>query len=587
MEVNFLMEEEKMGNDLKMKINHEIKNASKLMNEPVLLVTIIFSLIVVSFFVLVPLWSIFVESINVGKKGVFQFSLANYKESFTSSGNLEAIINTVVLGTITSLISLVIGFFFAYVSVYIKIKGKRLFDFIAILPIISPPFVVALSAILLFGRQGLITNKLFGLHNFEIYGFHGLVLVQVLSFFPIAYMMLVGLLQMIDPSVEEASRSLGASRLKVFTTVTLPLMVPGMANAFLLVFIQSIADYANPFVIGGKFTTIAVKIFQEGVGNYELGVATALAMILLSMSITIFAIQRYYTNKKSYVTVTGKVSRERELIDNPKIVRPMYITLLFLTTFVIAMYILIPISSFTEIFGIKNNITFKHYQEIFRFTNRVAPIITTTNLSVIATLIASVFSMVIAFLIIRRNFIGKTFIEFTTIMALAIPGTIIGIGYAISYNKVYKIPFTDIVIVPTLTGTAFIIVMAFIIRSLPVGVRSGMSALNQIDPSIEEASTILGASSVQTFLKVTIPMIREAFFSGLMYSFARSMTLVSTVVFLISAKWKLLTPEIMNNIDQGRIGIASAYCTLLIIIVSVFMLIVRLLMRFMSPSSSK
>jgi iron(III) transport system permease protein len=251
------------------------------------------------------------------------------------------------------------------------------------------------------------------------------------------------------------------------------------------------------------------------------------------------------------------------------------------------MYILIPISSFTEIFGIKNNITFKHYQEIFRFTNRVAPIITTTNLSVIATLIASVFSMVIAFLIIRRNFIGKTFIEFTTIMALAIPGTIIGIGYAISYNKVYKIPFTDIVIVPTLTGTAFIIVMAFIIRSLPVGVRSGMSALNQIDPSIEEASTILGASSVQTFLKVTIPMIREAFFSGLMYSFARSMTLVSTVVFLISAKWKLLTPEIMNNIDQGRIGIASAYCTLLIIIVSVFMLIVRLLMRFMSPSSSK
>ncbi|MFZ2851368.1 MAG: iron ABC transporter permease, partial [Leptotrichiaceae bacterium] len=422
---------------------------------------------------------------------------------------------------------------------------------------------------------------------FEIYGFHGLVLVQVLSFFPIAYMMLVGLLQMIDPSVEEASRSLGASRFTVFRTVTLPLMVPGMANAFLLVFIQSIADYANPFVIGGKFTTIAVKIFQEGVGNYELGVATALAMILLSMSITIFAIQRYYTNKKSYVTVTGKVSRERELIDNPKIVRPMYITLLFLTTFVIAMYILIPISSFTEIFGIKNNITFKHYQEIFRFTNRVAPIITTTNLSVIATLIASVFSMVIAFLIIRRNFIGKTFIEFTTIMALAIPGTIIGIGYAISYNKVYKIPFTDIVIVPTLTGTAFIIVMAFIIRSLPVGVRSGMSALNQIDPSIEEASTILGASSVQTFLKVTIPMIREAFFSGLMYSFARSMTLVSTVVFLISAKWKLLTPEIMNNIDQGRIGIASAYCTLLIIIVSVFMLIVRLLMRFMSPSSSK
>ncbi|MBP6125400.1 MAG: iron ABC transporter permease [Leptotrichiaceae bacterium] len=571
-----------MGKEFKMRINYELKNARKLLNDPILLITIIFSLVVVSFFVLVPLWNIFLESINIGKRGNFVFSLNHYVSSFMSQGNFRSIINTVYLGVATSLISLVIGFFFAYASVYVKIRGKRIFDFIAILPIISPPFVVALSAILLFGRQGLITNRLLGLRNFEIYGFHGLLLVQVLSFFPIAYMMLVGLLQMIDPSVEEASRSLGASRWKVFTTVTLPLMAPGMANAFLLVFVQSIADYANPFVIGGKFETIAVKIYQEGVGNYELGVATALSMILLTMSITIFAIQKYFTDKKSYVTVTGKVSKDRELLENKNAVIPIMTILIILTSFVIAMYILIPISSFVEIFGLRNNFTLKHYQDIFRFTNRVAPIITTTNLSLIATLAASVFSMVIAFLIVRKNFLGKTFIEFTTIMALAIPGTIIGIGYALSYNRAYfRIPGTNFNIVPTLTGTGFIIVMAFIIRSLPVGVRSGMTALNQIDPSIEEASTILGANSVQTFFKVTIPMIREAFFSGVMYSFARSMTLVSTVVFLISAKWKLLTPEIMNNIDQGRIGIASAYCTLLILIVSLFMLIVRLLMRLM------
>ncbi|RRD39195.1 iron ABC transporter permease [Leptotrichia sp. OH3620_COT-345] len=566
-----------MSNDFKLKLNHELKNIRKLINDPTLLLTIIFSLAVVTFFVLVPLWNIFLESLKVDKG---KFGFGNYVESLTSTGNFQVIVNTILLGFVTSAISLIIGFFFAYVSVYIKVKGKKIFDFIAMLPIISPPFVIALSAIMLFGRQGIITNKLLGLKGFEIYGFHGLVLVQVLSFFPIAYMMLVGLLQMIDPSVEEAARSLGASRFKVFSTVTFPLMVPGLANAFLLVFIQSIADYANPFVIGGKFTTIAVKIFQEGVGNYELGIATALSIILLSLSITMFTIQRYYINKKSYVTVTGKVSRERELINSKKIVTPVFIALLILTSFVIAMYILIPLSSFVEIFGIKNNFTLKHYREIFRFKNRIAPIIATTNLSFWATLIASIFSMIIAFLIVRKNFIGKTFIEFTTIMALAIPGTIIGIGYAISYNRVYKIPFTNITVIPTLTGTAFIIVMAFIIRSLPVGVRSGMSALNQIDPSIEEASTILGASSRQTFFKVTIPMIREAFLSGLIYSFARSMTLVSTVVFLISAKWKLLTPEIMNHIDQGRIGIASAYCTILIIIVSAFMITVKILMSF-------
>uniref|UniRef100_UPI002637822B ABC transporter permease subunit n=1 Tax=uncultured Cetobacterium sp. TaxID=527638 RepID=UPI002637822B len=158
--------------------------------------------------------------------------------------------------------------------------------------------------------------------------------------------------------------------------------------------------------------------------------------------------------------------------------------------------------------------------------------------------------------------------------------TIIGLGYVISYNVTYNIPFTNIVVIPTLTGTAFIIIMAFIIRNLPVGIRSGISSLQQIDPSIEEAAHILGASSSTVIRTVTIPMIKDAFFSGLIYSFARSMTLVSTIIFLISAKWKLLTPAIMNNIDTGRIGVASAYCTILIVIVSFVMFAIKLTLDF-------
>lgn len=568
-------------NNLKFKIKEEMKNIFKIAHDPYLFITILFSIVVVCFFILVPVYNVVKQSLLVGHT----YGLANYIESFKSEGNVRIIINTLILGTVTGLLSLIVGFFFSYITVYVKIKGKRIFDFIALLPIVSPPFVVALSAILLFGRQGIITRKLLGLNNFEIYGFWGLVLVQVLSFFPIAYMMLVGLLQMIDPSVEEAAQSLGATRFKVFMTVTLPLMVPGLANAFLLVFIQSLADYANPFVIGGQFTTIAVKIFQEGVGNYELGVATALSVVLLTISISMFTLQRYYVEKKSYVTVTGKASRERELIDNPKIVRPIFAILILLTSFIIIMYILIPISSFVKLFGQDNSFTLYHYKEIFKFANRVQPIVTTTQLALIATVIASVFSMIIAFLIVRKKFFGKTFIEFSVMIGLAIPGTIIGIGYAISYNISYRIPFTNIPLVPTLTGTGFIIIMAFIIRSLPVGVRSGISALQQIDPSIEEASTILGATSSQTFFKITIPMIKEAFLSGLIYSFARGMTLVSTVVFLISAKWKLMTPTIMDHIDQGRVGIAAAYCTILIVIVSAFMIIVKALMKLLSPKT--
>lgn len=556
----------------------ELKRLKQMSSDPVLLITIIFTIAIIAFFTIVPIYNVFIQSITTDGK----IGLGNYIESFISHGNVTIIKNTLILGFTTSIISLIIGFIFAYISVYIKIKGKKIFDFIALLPIISPPFIVALSAILLFGRNGIITKKLLGI-DFEIYGFHGLVLVQVLSFFPIAYMMLVGLLEMIDPSVEEAARSLGANRLKVFTTVTFPIMIPGLANAFLLVFIQSLADYANPFVIGGKFTTIAVKIFQEGIGNYQLGLASALSMILLSISITMFAFQRYYINKKSYVTVTGKASRERELLDTKFSINISYIVLFILSFIVIGMYILIPISSFTKLFGIDNSFSLYNYTEIFKFENRVSPIIVTTILSLIATVITALFSMIIAFLIVRKSFIGKNFIEFTVMMGLAIPGTIIGIGYAISYNIVYKIPFTNITLIPTLTGTGFIIIMAYIIRSLPVGVRSGIASLNQIDPSIEEASSILGASTFKTFFNVTIPMIREAFLTGLIYSFARSMTLVSTIIFLISAKWKLLTPTIMDNVDQGRIGIASAYCTILIVIVTIFMISIKLIVMLLEP----
>ncbi|MEI6857758.1 iron ABC transporter permease [Psychrilyobacter sp.] len=558
-------------NNFRLKINEELNHIKKLTNDPTLFVTIIFSLVVISFFVLVPLYNVLMESFTFKEA----LSLENYKNAFGRSGNVAIILNTLKLGFVTATLSLIIGFFFAYTTSYMKIRGKKLFDYIAMLPIISPPFVVALSAILLFGRQGLITRGLFGIKDFEIYGFHGLVLVQVLSFFPIAYLMLVGLLQGIDPSVEEASTDLGASKLKVFTSVTFPLVIPGIANAFLLVFIQSIADFANPVVIGGNFTTISVKIYQEGIGNFQLGIATALAMILLSISISMFIVQRYYINKKSYITVTGKSSRARDLIKDKAITIPVFITLIILTVFVILMYILIPIGSFVKLWGINYTPTLAHYKYIFDFG--MDPIIQTTVLAIIATIITSIFSMILAFLIVRKKFIGKTFIEFTTIMALAIPGTIIGLGYVISYNITYKIPFTNITLIPPLTGTALIIVIAFIIRSLPVGVRSGMSSLQQIDPSIEEAASVLGASSSKVFFSVTIPMIKEAFFSGLIYSFARSMTLVSTIIFLISARWKLLTPTVMDNIDTGRIGIASAYCTILIVIVSTVMISMKIL----------
>lgn len=537
--------------NLQLKINTELKNMKKVFNDPILFSTIVFILAILIMFILFPMYNILKESFTY--KG--EFSLIHYKNIKEMQENFIIILNTLKLGVVTSVISTAIGFFFAYGMTYVKIPFRKFFNSIAILPIVSPPFVIALSAILLLGRRGFITRNLLGIRNAEIYGFHGLVLVQVLTFFPVAYLMLVGLLQKIDPSVEEASRDLGASRWDVFRTITFPLMIPGLANAILVIFIQAIADFGNPMVIGGNFTTVAVQIYLQGIGNYDMGSATALAVVLILMSISIFVTQKYYISKKSYVTVTGKVSREREKISEKNITMPIFIIMAFLTFCVFLMYIMIPIGSFVKLWGVKYDFSLEHYKYVFALGMK--PIWDTTFLSIISTPITGILAMIIAFLIVRRKFLGKGFIEFITMMAIAIPGTIVGLGYIITYNTK---PFV-------LTGTATILIIAFIMRNMPIGIRSGIAALQQIDPSIEEAATVLGANSKKVFTSVTLPMIKPAFFSGLVYAFVRSMTLVSTIIFLVSAKYNLLTVAIMNQIDVGKIGVASAYCTILIIIV--------------------
>lgn len=535
----------------RLKLKSEIENMKNVKNDPILLATIITILTVVTMFIVFPLVNILKESfLHNG-----EVSIHHYAKIFSLSYNTEIILNTLKLGVTVSILSTIVGFIFAYATAYVKMANKRIMNAIAILPIISPPFVIGLSAILLFGRIGLISRGIFGIENAEIYGFKGLVLVQTLTFFPVAYLVMVGLLQKIDPSVEEASRDLGASRFKVFSTITLPLMAPGIANAGLLVFIQSVSDFGNPMVIGGNFTTMAVQIYMQGIGSLDMSGATALAIILFSISVSAFLLQKFYIGKKSYITVTGKVSRKRELIKDKKIVIPMSILVFSISIFVGLMYILIPIGAFVKLWGVDFSFTLDHVKYVFNIG--IKPVIDTLKLALVATPITGILAMIIAFLVVRKTFIGRGYIDFTTMLSIAIPGTVVGLGYVITYNKPPLI----------LTGTGIILIIAFIMRSMPVGIRSGIASLRQIDPSIEEAASVLGASSKKVFTSVTLPMIKPAFFSGLVYSFARSMTLVSTIIFLVSAKYSLLTVTTMSQIDQGRIGVAYVYSSILIIVV--------------------
>jgi len=547
------------------RIRDSIRQLRFTFRDPVLLQSILIVFVVVLLFIIIPLFTILKESL------VYQgrLSLRHYIEIFRLPYNIDTIWNTIRLGAAVSALGTAVAFLFAYATTYLKIPHKRLFRILAILPMISPPFVISLAAILLFGRSGLITRSLLGIRS-DIYGFWGLLLTQTLSFFPVGYLMLTNLLQNIDPSIEEASQALGASRWKVFLTVTLPLMVPGLGNAALLIFIQSLADFGNVIVIGGNYTTMAVQIYQQGIGSYDMAGATALAVVLLLISMFAFYVQQVVIGKKSYITVTGKAAKERVLIRNKVATIPIYIVCISISVLVVGMYALVPYGAFVRLWGADYSFTDRWIRYVLTIGRRY--ILDSTTLAVIATPIAGILGIVSAFLIVRKRFPGKRIIESSILMAIALPGTVIGLGYVLSYNAPPLI----------LTGGALILVVALVIRSMPVGTRSAIAALKQIDPSIEEAANICGASSHKVFTSVTIPLIKPVFFSSMVYAFIRGMTLVSTIIFLVSARWQMLTVAIMNQVDQGLYGAANAYCLVLIIMVGFVMFAMSFILKRMS-----
>ena len=267
----------------------------KFLGDPTLVVTVVILTVFLLLFILYPLSMLLIDSVYEAGTGmtVSVFSRVLGMERFRT-----AFSNTLVLGFLTGLGSTLLGLLFAYVDVYVSIRSKvvkKLFDVVSMLPVVSPPFVLSLSMILLFGRSGLITRSLLGIYDADVYGLKGIFIVQTLTFFPVCYMMLKGLLKNIDPSLEEASRDMGASRWKVFTSVTLPLMLPGLGNAFLVTFIESVADFANPMMIGGSFDTLATTIYlQVTGGSYDKAGASAMAVILLCLTLVLFLVQKYY-----------------------------------------------------------------------------------------------------------------------------------------------------------------------------------------------------------------------------------------------------------------------------------------------------
>ena len=774
------------GNDPKKprfaKIRHLFHEFGLISQDPILMIALIFSAIFLIIFIFFPIFRTIQRGFvsDTGQTDLTNF--ARYLDGTIFSGvnnwlkeanlvlqetlnygrNYRGVLkDTLIMGLLSATFGTVLGFIFAYATVRCNIPGKRFIHLLALVPTVSPPFAVAIAMIQLFGRNGLITKTMLGIRFTpgmnDIYGMDGLVIVQTLTFFPVAYLMLKSMMERLDASMEEAAETLGASRFYLFRTVTLPLLLPGLAASFMLLFVESLADLGNPQFISGNVTVLSSQIYMAVIGEFNYQKASALSFVLLLPTLIVYIFQRYYVTRRSYISVTGKPTVGR-VYEKNKGIRTFFGVLVYIVCgLILLVYITVIASSFVKGWGIDFTPTLDNWSKMF--ARGLESILDTTFLSLFATPIAALLGMIIAFLVVRKKFAGKEILDFGSNLGGAVPGTIVGMGFILIFNfnnpgiallliaigswfyvtcvtkerskrlkililgvslglvlsclnnggflwgtngwfgpavvegaeavapfgiglpgvyylvggcfiaiglimaltkasrKIAKASFwvgvylimnqvilliskplriygrtqtvrwwraictqtADYIEVPfslptfflgvvlifitaliiyeyrgkgevwlktiflalsigilftgdqmKMNGTAYIILFAFIVRSLPASVRSGIAALQQIDGSIEEASNILGGDTQYTFRKVTLPLILPAFMTGLIFSFTRHMTSLSAIIFLVSAKWQIVTASIMSGWEQDGISYAATYSSVIILIVLVF-----------------
>jgi iron(III) transport system permease protein len=539
--------------------------------DPVLLVLLAVIALAIAAFVVYPLVRVLLASFQPG--GVW--TLDGYRELAERRLYRNALVNSLSVAALVGVLSVTIGYLAAFVLTRLPVPGKTLLHYVTILPIVSPPFVSAVSILFLFGFNGLVTRQLLGLDDFSIYGFRGVVLSQVFTFAPIAYLSLRGVLASLSPTLEDAALNIGATKWQTFWKVSFPLSLPGIASAFLIVFIESMADFGNPLVLAGaSFPMLAPQAYLEITGSFNLSRGATLAIVLLIPSITAFAIQRYYLAKRQYITVTGKPTASTSKIVTAPVKWLLYGLVVFFALMVAAFYAVILLGAFTKVWGFNYAPTIAHF--VYVFDVGLESVKDTLVVAIVSTPVSGLLGMLIAFLVVRRSFPGRTALEFGSILSFAVPGTVVGIGYILAFNAPPLI----------LTGTLAILVLCFVFRYMPVGIQSGIAVLRQIDPSIEEAAQNLGADGITTFRKVTLPLIAPAFFSGLVYAFVRAMTAISAAIFLVSANWNLMTVQILNQVGSGRLGVAAAFSVVVIVIVLIAIAIISLAIRRWSRHTS-
>ncbi|TMH68240.1 MAG: iron ABC transporter permease [Betaproteobacteria bacterium] len=540
------------------------------------------SIALVGLFTLYPISRLFLR-VLLDRDG--NVSLAALQARFAGSRIWErggVVWNTLQLGLMTAVAATVLALCFALIVARTELPARRFVRVLSVLPMITPPFVVGLALIMLFGRAGAVNAVLehaFGIVPTRwIYGLPGVWLAQTLALTPVAYLVLVGVVEGISPTLEEAAQTLRASRLRTFATVTLPLMAPGLANAFLIVFIESLADFGNPLLLGGNLEVLSVAIYFAIVGvQQDPGRAAALAIVLLALSLTLFVIQRRLLARRGFVTISGRSENANRLL-LPRAVTGVALGLaLPWAVLALIIYAMIFAGGFFEKWGLDRALTLRHYVTAFGVDvvngsvlwtgGAWSSFFTSLTIAAVSAPLTAAFGLLIAYLLGRQQFAGKGAFEFLTMLPFALPGTVVGISYILAFNA----PPIE------LAYTGIILVACFVFRDMTTSLRAGLASLTQIDPSLDEASATMRAGSFETLRRVVLPLMRPAIVAALVYSFISAMTSISAVIFLTSPRFDMATVNIVGRAEVGEYGYATAYASVLIVLMVLAVLLIRVL----------
>ncbi|ANU66808.1 iron ABC transporter permease [Burkholderiales bacterium YL45] len=502
------------------------------------------------------------------------FTFENLKPFLDNWYDRRAIVNSIVLATAVGLTGTIIGFIFAFAVTRLSMPAwlKFAISAVTLLPLISPPFTSSIALTLSLGPNGILL-QFFGLDNFNFYGFWGTYISETLTYFPIAFMTLTTILLRIDPNLEDAAYSLGSSSFNVFRTVTFPLAAPGLANAFLLVFSCSLADFATPQVLGGhSFPVLPTQAYLQITGMYDFKGGAALSFLLIIPALIVYGLQNFWVSRRSFVTVTGKAGGRSSIKGpGPLITAVVLGTVTFISAFVLYLYSIILIGSLIKVWGVDNSLTFENYHYVFTFGSKA--IKDTLIIACVGTPIGGLLAVLIGYVTKWLKVKGHKTLETISLLNYTLPGTVVGIAYIIAFN--------DKPIV--LTGTVYILIAAYVFRYSSAGIRNVIASLTQIDPSIEEASTSLGASSAYTFWKITVPLVLPAVMAGMKYLFIHSMTAISATIFLVSVHWSLITTRILECMTELQFAQACAFSIVLIIIVFIASGVMSLIAKTVCP----